>query len=341
MIFNIGGAAFKLPVLNASYPQNVTLVQSASASATFQIEIVQAGEPAEYTYQWYVNDEPVAGATGTSYTKTGLSSVATYAVYCKVTHVLGEVLSRTAILTVQSYLPTYTYNGSHKLVNEGNGNWYIYMYTSGTFNASNWGSAKSTGIDVFCLGGGGNGAPGDKTYGGSGGAGGKTTTKRGVSVSENNPYGVTVGGSGGTTSAFGVSASGGGSGALRGPGGSGGSGGGSGGRNKGGGDGGTNGGNGETTEYAGGTGQGTNTYEFGETSRTLYAGGGGGGAGENDSPGQGGAGGGVQGGWRGYDGFAASANTGGGGGGGGAANGGNGHPGGAGGSGIVVIRNKR
>ena len=39
-----------LPVLDANYPQDVTVMESASGSATFNISIVAPGEPAEYTY---------------------------------------------------------------------------------------------------------------------------------------------------------------------------------------------------------------------------------------------------------------------------------------------------
>ena len=77
----------------------------------------------------------------------------------------------------------------------------------------------------------------------------------------------------------------------------------------------SNGGNGSAGTQAGGTGQGTTTYEFGDSSLTLYAGGGGSGA-FGGSGGAGGSGGGGNG-ASGYStaGGTASPNTGGGGGG--------------------------
>lgn len=96
----------------------------------------------------------------------------------------------------------------------------------------------------------------------------------------------------------------------------------------------------------GGTGQGTTTRSFGESSGTLYAGGGGSGPVFGNTRGAGGSGGGGSGGWD-SNGAAGTANTGGGGGGGcgGYSGGGNTNNakssgGGAGGSGIVIIRIK-
>lgn len=343
------------PVLNASNPANVSVVQSSSASATFKVIIETAGNPASYTYQWYVNGSPVSGATGSSYTKTGLSSAATYNVYCVITNEAGSVNSRTATLQVFGLLPNYTYSGTaSSLTDEGNGNWSLKLLTSGTLKFTNLGSATSTGIDIFCVGGGGNGSGGDKTWGGSGGAGGKTSTTKGKVLSNNTNYTITIGGSGGTTSfkqgsTTLASAAGGGSGSTRGAGGSGGSGGGGGGRSSSssgdyehsGGKGGTNGGNGYEGESKGGSGQGTNTYEFGTSGKTLYSGGGGGGCGtDGGHGGDGGSGGGAKGGSKDKNGSSASANTGGGGGGAGGADNKDTY-GGAGGSGIIVIRNKR
>ena len=116
--------------------------------------------------------------------------------------------------------------------------------------------------------------------------------------------------------------------------------------------GGSNGGNGgdSFSQYSysinGGTGQGTTTRSFGESSGTLYAGGGGSGPVFGNTRGAGGSGGGGSGGWD-SNGAAGTANTGGGGGGGcgGYSGGGNTNNakssgGGAGGSGIVIIRIK-
>lgn len=250
--------------------------------------------------------------------------------------------------------PDFSYSGSYQIVNDDDtpisdwanhrGNWKIRLLTSSVFQIKNLFGFNGK-IDVFCVGGGANGGKGH--YGANGGGGGYTKTTKNVSVSVNR-YEVTIGGAGGATSAFGVSANGGSF--------NGGSGGGAGGTgdyygwHKSGGAGGSDGGNGGQSLNAnpnpadpGGKGQGTTTREFGEAGGKLYAGGGGGGAGVArdtwswSSPGAGGSGGGGKGGEKdSATGKAGTANTGGGGGGGSVEN-----AGGAGGSGIVVIRNAR
>lgn len=277
------------PVLNTSYPANVSVLESASASATFNVAIATAGNPASYTYQWYVNNTAVSGATASTYTRTGLTAAGTYTVYCKVTNAAGTVQSRTATLTVGSAFPTYTYSGTAVLNKEGGYNWNIQLKTSGTLKFTSLGNA-SDGIDVFCVGGGGGAAP---WCGGAGG--GYTTTQKGVSVAANNPYTITIGaggasytthtngGDGGKTSAFGVEANGG-KGAIWADlregepekiyayrvGADGGSGGGGYG-----GLGGTDGADGKQGDSnRGGKGQGTTTTAFGENSGTAYGAGG-------------------------------------------------------------------
>lgn len=247
-------------------------------------------------------------------------------------------------------VPIFTYTGSYQIVDDSNnviqdtdGNWKIRFLTSGKLTFSKLRTAAN-GIDVFCVGGGANGQNGsssgtyDAVDGGDGGSGGKTTTKKGVSVVTGTEYTITVGGAGGQTSAFGVSAAGG---TIS----TGGSGGGKGGAyNIAAGSGGSDGSDGGAGgwNYPDSTGQGTTTREFGESGATLYSGGGGGGGGRYGatygSRGSGGAGGGGAGGKR-ANGVAGTANLGGGGGGGGSDV--TGYSGGAGGSGIVVIRNAR
>ena len=214
-----------------------------------------------------------------------------------------------------SGLPEFTYTGTYTLIDDANENWRIKFLTSGTFTP-----AESITIDVFCVGGGGGSASGW-----SGGAGGgRTTTSKSIVLLEGTGYTITIGAggygnsSGGNTSAFTVVAVGGNPGTAK-DGGAGGSGGGRDGGGHGGSDGG--GGYGGSSGYNG-AGQGTTTREFGESTGTLYSGGGAG------SGGIGGDGGG------GNSGQSGAANTGGGGGGlyGGISSGG---------SGIAVIRNHR
>ena len=229
-----------------------------------------------------------------------------------------------------STIPEFTYTGDYEIVNDSDepitvseGNWKIRFLTSGTLTFTNLNGAEG-GIDVFLVGGGGNG---ETIRGARGGGGGYTKTVKGVSIAIATPYTVTIGASSGTSSAFGASANG----ASNADGGSGGGGGGSSGGTSG--DGGSNGGNGTAGNVSqGGTGQGTTTREFGESTGKLYSGGGGGSAAMAGAAGDSTAGAGAA-----YGGAAknGAANTGGGG---GAAYSGTA---GRGGSGIVIIRNAR
>lgn len=215
---------------------------------------------------------------------------------------------------------------------------YIECYSSGTLMFP-----SSRRVDIHLVGGGASGSgrnssSSSSSANGGGGGGGYTQTYIGVTIKatqvligaggERNTTSMTNGNPGGTTEVGEYSASGGLSNGTRG--GNGGSGGGAhatSGEDPAG-DGGSDGGNGGSayssggTLYSGGTGQGTTTRDFGETTGTLRAGGGGGGASYHSSSGnrrdggQGGAGGGG----KGYtlDGAAAGdgvPNTGGGGGG--------------------------
>ncbi len=229
-----------------------------------------------------------------------------------------------------STIPEFTYTGDYEIVNDSDepitvsqDNWKIRFLTSGTLTFTNLNGAED-GIDVFLVGGGGNG---ETIRGARGGGGGYTKTVKGVSIAIATPYTVTIGASSGTSSAFGASANG----ASGANGGSGGGGGGSSSGTPG--NGGSNGGNGTAGNVsAGGTGQGTTTREFGESTGKLYSGGGGGSAANAGAAGDSTAGAGAA-----YGGAAKNgvANTGGGG---GAAYGGTaGH----GGSGIAIIRNAR
>ena len=277
LIVRRGGESYELPVLSASYPRDVTVTAAAGASASFSVSITTPGRPAEYTYQWYRNGAAVSGGTAASLTLTGLTAAATYSVYCKVTNKAGSVNSRTATLTVRSYLPTYTYTGSQQLIDEGNFNWRLRLLTSGTLAFSHLGSAESSGAQVFLVGGGG-GAGGF----GAGGGGGYTRTVT-VALATGTGYsiiggagGAAGGNAGGDSSALGQTVSGGrGGGYNFAAGGDGGSGGGGRPFGPGGVDGG-NGGSGTSGDARGpgGNGQGSTTREFGSPEGTLYSSGG-------------------------------------------------------------------
>ena len=218
-------------------------------------------------------------------------------------------------------LPKFTYTGDYRIVDGDTENWTVRFLTSGTLVLQRTLPA----IDVFCVGGGAGGQRNeDSGYDTRcpGGGGGYTTTQKNVSVEKNQSYDITIGAGGagnsyvplgsygndgGTTTAFGVSASGGKAaystnGAA--PGGNGGSGGGCADENS---NGGSDGGNGTGSSASQGRGQGTTTRAFGESDGELFAGGGAGYA--YSTGGTGGAGGGGDAGKHG------TMNTGGGGGG--------------------------
>ena len=220
---------------------------------------------------------------------------------------------------------------------------------------------KTQRIDIFCVGGGGAGGTQHYNYSVACGGGGGGYTKTAKRQTVSGTYVVTIGAGGavtgtsyrsgaGSATSFGdiVSANGGNGGSnsesqdYGTKGGNGGSGGGAGGKTTSGvgGSDGSAGGNSESQYATGGTGQGTTTREFGESTGKLYAGGGGGGNCVNGNVCVGGEGGGGNGAYAMSLGTWTKATAGdaitGGGGGGGLGN----PPGyaGTGGSGIVCIR---
>lgn len=272
-----------------------------------------------------------------------------------------EIFGVTGTVVKQPALPAFTYTGTYDTETDDDDNWKIKFLTSGKLTLS-----EDRIVDLFAVGGGGNGGThnGDvgtsNTKGGGGGGGGYTATIKNKTLASGS-YTITVGGAGGTSKVVSgsttlVTAAGGSNGgdasySVVGSGGNGGSGGGPGCNT------GTDssgnvvsnrkgyageGGNAGTafTGATAGTGQGTTTREFGESSGTLYAGGGGGGCGYYSGDySAGGGGGGGDGARPGYAAKTGTTNTGGGGGGGGWYASSTRCAGAAGGSGIVVMRN--
>lgn len=233
-----------------------------------------------------------------------------------------------------SPIPEIDYTGTYSYLISEDESWIITLKTSGTLTFRHLGNAEN-GVDIFLVGGGGNGASGTSNgwNGGAGGGSGYTTTQKNITVLSNTPYTITIAGSEGTTSALGYSAAGG------------------------------SGQSGKRTGGASGGAMGTNywnelvptkagvgtdgEYAFGESGFAhalgagyKFAASGGGGSGVNawghGTPGAGGASGGGSGSNAWNVGGAGAANSGGGGGGGGGYT-----AGGAGGSGIVIIRSAR
>ena len=95
MIFNFSNGPFnKTPVLDAAYPQDVSV--NVGDSATFRVIVAQDGKPPEYTYQWYYDGAAVDGETADTYTRE--AEAGSHSVYCLVTNKAGSVVSRTATL---------------------------------------------------------------------------------------------------------------------------------------------------------------------------------------------------------------------------------------------------
>ena len=294
----------------------------------------------------YGKTQTIANPTRTGYVFNGWTVTGTGSKISGTTFTMGSA-NATLKANWASAKPTYTYTGSSTLIDDGSGNWRIKFLTSGTLTFTNLGTASS-GIDVFLVGGGGGAGP----HGGGGG-GGYTATYKSITVATSQSYAIVVGaggagvkgdnvpGDGGTSSAFSKSAAGGKAGGRlvsSAYGGAGGSGGGASCAKLGLADtsgvvGGSNGSDGgSTSHWSGGKGQGTTTREFGESSGTLYSGGGGGYCGTGGSGGGGSAATVMN-----TNGVSGTTNTGGGGGAGKGSN----ISGGSGGSGIVVIRNHR
>lgn len=250
-------------------------------------------------------------------------------------------------------IPEFTYTGDYEIVNDSDepitvsqGNWKIRFLTSGTLTFTNLNGAEG-GIDVFLVGGGASGG------GRGGGGGGYTRTQKSVSVNVGIQYPIIVGAgglapttsdkvppnAGGATSAFGLTANGGDTSTNGDYPSSGGSGGGSGNVGGAGYSGGSDGSSGGGD--VGGSGQGTTTREFGESTGKLYAGGGGGGAATTNETSSGGAGGGGDGGGAGANPRPKNGGANTGGGGGGIGNLYSSATYASGGSGIVIIRNAR
>ena len=106
----------------------------------------------------------------------------------------------------QNEVSEFNYTGQYQFVDEGNGNWYANLLTSGTYTSN-----KDTTVDIFLLGGGGAG-----NKNGLGGGGGYYQTATKVALTKGTQYPVTIGGggstngaSGGQSTAFGYSVNGG------------------------------------------------------------------------------------------------------------------------------------
>lgn len=330
-ITNAGGGSGTKSTLIISIDSGSTVKVYSNSTYTTLVKTATEKTAGQFWVKGLDNGTYYIKATKSGQTATMAYTIAEYGVYRL------EMAYRS--------VPIFTYTGgTYEVVQDDDtvisdvtsyvGDWKIRFITSGTLNFSRLISAED-GIDIFAVGGGGNGAKsyasGSYIYAGGGGGGGHTETVLGASVVTNNDYAITVGDALGASSFDSLCSAYGGESASSGAGGSGGSGGG----NANGTNAGYAGGSDGATPAHGGAGQGTTTREFGEANAKLYAGGGSGGSYNAASITAGGAGGGGDGGNKNTAPKNGTANSGGGGGGSYTATIASG------GSGIVIIRNAR
>lgn len=107
MLFDMtaGSNSRKIMALDPNFPKDVSLIVNAgnTTKATFGVSIADQGRPDEYFYQWYVNGNPVEGATKEAFTKDGLSETEVLTIFCEVTNKAGTVRSREANLKVTKF----------------------------------------------------------------------------------------------------------------------------------------------------------------------------------------------------------------------------------------------
>lgn len=100
MIFNIEvGMKNVTASLDSSLPADVTV--TAGGEATFKVVVTDEGIPKEHTFQWYVNDAAIEGATEDTYTRDTSGDKGQFSVWCEVTNKAGTTTSRRATLTVK------------------------------------------------------------------------------------------------------------------------------------------------------------------------------------------------------------------------------------------------
>lgn len=140
----------KLPVLDESFPQDASAI--IAKNATFEARISETGYPDSYTYQWYVNENKVDGATGAIYTRTA-PAVGTENIYCMVTNEAGTVKSRTATFTISkedivvnssftdgSTWGTYLSGGEGSILLDSYGEGCLRMHVDGPRSGYAWSS---------------------------------------------------------------------------------------------------------------------------------------------------------------------------------------------------------
>ena len=114
-----------LPKLDSSKLTDATI--TLGETKTLEVSVSEHGYPKTYTYQWYLNDSPISGATVSIYdykpTSHGKATL-----YCKVTNSAGTVTSSTVTIKTRLYL----FNSGDECVSV-TGGWSgtDYKYVSG------------------------------------------------------------------------------------------------------------------------------------------------------------------------------------------------------------------
>lgn len=188
------------PILNDGYPMDATVEKTTSGTQYFNVLISDPGSPAEYTYQWYVNDNPIAGAMNSDY-RHSTATAGTYSIYCIVSNSVGSVKSRVATLEVNYPRPGFTSgnlvednSGSTKLFQQG-ADWELVVLASELITTN-----EDMQIDLFMVGGGGGGGGTSQTSGGGGGGGGYVFVKKNFTLPTGRyTFEIGAGGTGGGT----------------------------------------------------------------------------------------------------------------------------------------------
>ena len=197
------GSSSKM-VLNEAYPQDLTIMESSSGKANLSVEFLE-GDAANFTYQWYMDNNAITGATSRIYSYA-CTEVCNHNFYCMVSNGRTTVQTRTAQVKVITCLPTFTYGGNYEIKRESNRyNWYIRLFTSGALKFTDLGNTANKGLDIYLVGGGGSGgtrSSGGSNFGSGGSGGTNTTSKAYLGVTLGTSYTATIG-AGGTAAAAG------------------------------------------------------------------------------------------------------------------------------------------
>lgn len=210
MIFNMvgggGGSSTKSTII-VSIETGSTVAAYSDSSYQTLVKTASEKTTGEYWLTGLANGTYYIKATKGSDVSTASYTITEYGVY--------------RITMTYTVIPEFSYTGNYELVSDNDtpittsaDNWKIRFLTSGTFTITDLRGAAD-GVDVFLVGGGGasgrtSGSTLYRAFGGS------VQTISGISVSANSPYTITIGAggddsdqTGGTTSGFSNSASGG------------------------------------------------------------------------------------------------------------------------------------